>query len=90
MILDPALSADGNVGIEQFGTILGVYTACCNSDPIVEAGRWTCASCQTGIHTKAPHIETTLDVVGSSSGDLSWWANRWMSRDDIKIEISLP
>ncbi len=84
-VIDPALSADGNVGVELFGVIIGVYTACCNSDPIIRAGRWVCAACETGIHTKAGRIEVALDITKSSSGDLSWWANAWMSRDDIRI-----
>lgn len=92
MVIDPALSADGNVGIERHGNFLGVYTACCNSDPVVRAMRWTCGSCETGIHTKAPKIEVCLDVTESSSGDLTYWANAWMSREDIKVKVekSLP
>jgi hypothetical protein len=90
MIIDPALSADGNVGIELIGSTLGAYTACCNDDPVVLAGRWACGGCETGIHTKAGHIDVCLSIEESSSGDLSYWANAWLSRDDVKVQISLP
>lgn len=91
MVIDPALSADGNVGVELFRSWLGIYTDCCNSDPLPTPDAWKCASCGTGIHTKARvGLETSLDITKHSDGDLTFFANTWLSRGDVKIKKSLP
>lgn len=90
MVLDPALSVDGNVGIEVSGDFIGAYTACCNSDPVWD-GTWKCGMCAEGLHTQARGgIETCLDLTAHSAGDVSYFVNAWMSRDDVEVQILLP
>lgn len=96
VIVPPEYSYDKNVGIEQDGSYIGAYTACCYNDPepvwMARDGAWQCANCKERLHVYAPSSEVCINVESSSETAVQEFIATWLGRNyhDIGVTISLP
>lgn len=82
ILVDPSHHAKGSIGIEQEENYLGVYTACCYSDPESLGVSWVCRNCNKVLEfVWAYHgMKTTykLERAKSAPTSLTEWLCEWM------------
>lgn len=91
-LVPPSFSRDGNIGIEQDGSYLGVYTRCCYADPVYATlhGGWHCWRCKAKVNSWVDTYDgTTINAAESSSDEVVLWLASWLNVPASTIEVSI-